>query len=228
VFIVADGMGGHAAGDVASRLAIQQFEPLVGCTVLAIHEVMATLEQINNSILAKIDQDATKAGMGTTLTGMLLVQVGGIDHWVVFNIGDSRVYRITDHTLHQVTTDHSEVQELVAAGKLSPLEAKTYPHRNIITRALGSLPAPQVDTWIFPTSNIDRFIICSDGLTNEVDDQSILALSDLLDDPQELADSLVDAANRAGGHDNITVIVVDNTVDSIDTTQGNTIPKRSN
>jgi serine/threonine protein phosphatase PrpC len=228
IFIVADGMGGHAAGDVASDLAVHAFTNLIGRVGIEVSEVIDVLHDINTAILHTVDSDTTKDGMGTTLTGMVLVQISGVDHWMIFNIGDSRVYQLVNHDLHQITIDHSEVQELVAAGKLSKEEAKVYPQRNVITRALGSLPAPQVDTWIIPSNASDRFIICSDGLTNEVSDEQIQLLSDQTTEPQLAASLLVDAANAAGGRDNITVIVVDSIVDPVEGLRGNTVPRRGN
>lgn len=228
VFLVADGMGGHAAGEIASRIAIEAFEQLAGKPFLEVPEVLALLEHINSSILDTASNDASMDSMGTTLTGLILVRVGGLDHWMVLNIGDSRTYRMSTSEFAQITTDHSEVQELVAAGTLTKEEALSYPHKNVITRALGSLPAPQADTWIFPRNSSERFILCSDGLTNELDDQGILELAATYSDPEELATRLVQAANDAGGRDNITVIVVvvDNDGDPVEGSLGNTLPRK--
>ena len=146
---------------------------------------------------------------GSTLTGVGLTQQGGLPCWLVFNIGDSRVYRLAGDAVEQVTLDHSEVGELVAEGILTPEEALFHPLRNILTRCLGMWPFPGVDTWPLEVTDGVRLLICSDGLTGEVSDARLASILRDLADPQEAADALVAAALEAGGHDNVTVIVLD-------------------
>jgi protein phosphatase len=128
---------------------------------------------------------------------------------LVFNIGDSRVYRFAQGQLHQVTVDHSEVEELIAAGSLHPEDARNHPRRNIVTRCLGTDPGPEPDVWVFPPEADERFLICSDGLTTEVTDTDIVSVLATHPDAGDAAGTLVRQAREAGGRDNITVIVVD-------------------
>ena len=133
----------------------------------------------------------------------------GVEHCVVFNVGDSRVYRLVDGDFAQVSVDHSEVQELQDAGQISAEAAAYYPRRNIITRCLGTDPAPMPDVWVFVPSPHERFVICSDGLSGEVDDAAIAATIQQAATPKEAAESLLQQALDGGGRDNVTVIVVD-------------------
>ena len=208
VFVVADGMGGHAAGDVASRLVIEAFRPLAPRDDLRAADVLAALRTANADMLQSSAKHPEQSGMGTTATGLVVVQAGGQPHWAVFNIGDSRVYRYLDDELQQVSVDHSEVQELLDAGMISPDEARAYPRRNVVTRSLGHDPMPQVDLWVVPQQPGERFVICSDGLTDEVEDSVIADVMARGEDPQRTAQSLVEAALSAGGRDNVTAIVV--------------------
>ena len=208
VFVVADGMGGHAAGEVAARLAIEQFADLADADAVDPDGVRAAVAAANAAILAWSDEHPETAGMGTTVTGVCLGRNDGRPAWIAFNVGDSRVYRIADGALAQVSTDHSEVQELLDGGALSPEQAKSYVRRNVVTRSLGSDPAPEPDVWVLPIVPGERFLVCSDGLSGELDDDQI---ADLLgaSDPQQAAEQLLTAAVEAGGHDNVSIIVVD-------------------
>lgn len=210
LWAVADGMGGHAAGEGASALAIAALEkpahrdpdgPFPVDTL--VDAVQAAHEHIRESAA----QNAGQRGMGTTLTGVALATHEGEELWAVFNVGDSRAYRLLDGDLHQITVDHSEVQELLDAGIISAQEAAVHPARNIITRSLGMPASVTVDVWLVPIEPEQTFLVCSDGLTNEVGDDELEALL-AGDDPQEAADRLVAAALAAGGHDNVTVVVV--------------------
>jgi protein phosphatase len=206
---VADGMGGHAAGDVAAARAIEALASINVGTQVHSQDILAALGRANDAILAEVAQAPDKAGMGTTVTGVALVDHGGSPHWIVFNIGDSRVYRVADGEATQLTVDHSEVAELVALGRITAQEAAVHPLRNIITRSLGTTPAPVPDHWMFPMSpRGDTFVACSDGLTNEVDDAVIAAVVSASDTPADAAASLVAHAMEAGGRDNITVVVL--------------------
>ena len=208
MFVVADGMGGHAAGEVAARVAIEQLAALKEHGPPDTDAVRAGVAAANAAILDWSREHPETAGMGTTVTGVCLGTDGGAPAWIVFNVGDSRVYRFADGELAQVTTDHSEVQELVAGGALAPEQARSYQRRNVVTRSLGSEPA-EPDVWVLKVVPGERFLVCSDGLTGEVDDDEIADLLRRDGDPQQAADDLVAAAVAAGGHDNVTVIVVD-------------------
>jgi protein phosphatase len=208
LYAVADGMGGHGSGDVASALAIDALQACAGLHPLSADAVLATLYEANRVIVAAAEERGDAGGMGTTVTGLALIETSGGSHLMVFNIGDSRVYRLAGGRLDQITVDHSEAQELVVAGHLTRDEARTYPRRNIITRALGSAPPPAPDHWLLPAIAGDRYLLCSDGLFSELTDDQILPLL-TAGDPQHAAGTLVAVANDAGGRDNITVVVVD-------------------
>jgi protein phosphatase len=208
LFVVADGMGGHAAGEVASALALEQLGTLRGRSDLTEEDVRAAIGAANQAILSWSDDHPETAGMGTTVTGAYLGSIAGAAQWSVFNVGDSRVYQFCGGVLTQLTTDHSEVQELVDAGQLTADQAEHYIRRNVVTRSLGSQPAPAPDIFAVPTAEGDAFLICSDGLTNEVDEADMAGVLGRVQDPQKAADALVAMAVAAGGHDNVSVIVV--------------------
>ena len=197
-------MGGHGAGDIASRLAIESLRACVNLRPLFVEAVLAALEEANRII---IEQDAADR-MGTTITGLAMLETVGDAPLMVFNVGDSRVYRLTAGQLEQVTTDHSEVQELLEAGVIDREQARVHPRRNIITRALGSDSVLRAEHWLLPVIAGDRYLICSDGLYGELPDELIMPLL-AVGDAEHAAAQLVDAANDAGGRDNVTVIVVD-------------------
>ena len=204
VFAVADGMGGHGAGDVASRYAIESLRACVDLRPLFVEAVLSALEEANRVIIERAEAEK----MGTTVTGLAALEAAGGDHLMVFNVGDSRVYRLSGGHLEQVTTDHSEVQEMLRAGVITREQARVHPRRNIITRALGSDPVLRAEHWLLPAIGGDRYLICSDGLYSELPDDLILPLL-TVGDCAHAAAALVAAANDAGGHDNVTVIVVD-------------------
>lgn len=213
LFVVADGMGGHMAGEVASRLAVDQFSELIGRADLTANETITSLLDANTSILEEAKRHPEKSGMGTTLAGLAVITAAGSEHWLVFNVGDSRVYRLFEGHLSQLTVDHSEVQERVAAGQMTPEEARTSSFRNIVTRSLGTEPAPVPDSWVFPPEAGERFVICSDGLTTELADEDIQSCMGTIEDPQAAAQELVDRAVNSGGRDNVSVIVVDTVIE---------------
>jgi len=204
LFVVADGMGGHGSGDVASTIAIEEMCACAALRPLFTEAVLTALEQANRHIIER--DEATR--MGTTVTGLAGLETAGGDHLMVFNIGDSRVYRLAGHRLEQLTVDHSEVQELVLAGVITREQARTHPRRNVVTRALGSQSGMLPDHWLLPAVTGDRYLICSDGLFSELPDDVILPLL-AAGVPQQAAEALVAAACNAGGHDNVTVVVVD-------------------
>jgi serine/threonine protein phosphatase PrpC len=203
-WIVADGMGGQAAGGLASRLALESLRELDGRPnepgTLA--EAIATA---NESLLAEGRKHPQHHGMGTTVTGIVLLADG---RWAVLNVGDSRVYRFAAGELTQLTVDHSAVQELVEAGLLSAADALHHPRRNIVTRSLGTAPGPRPDIAVREPVPGERFLICSDGLTNELIDAEIAEVLRDAVDAQAAADELVARAIDAGGRDNVTVIVL--------------------
>ncbi len=208
VFAVADGMGGHAAGEVASGIVVDALGELSDRAALRPEDLLRQLRVANERILTAAARNPEQAGMGTTAAGVAIVSAGGSDHWAVFNVGDSRVYRYLAGRLSLVTVDHSEVRELIDAGVITPEEARRHPLRNVVTRSLGSEPYPSPDIWVFPPYPGERFIICSDGLTNEIDDERIRRLVDDNEEPAACAEALVGAAVEAGGRDNVTAVVV--------------------
>ncbi len=205
---VADGLGGHAAGEVASRIAVERMNDLAELPDASPDDVLAAIADANALICSHAEAHPGRAGMGTTLCGVGIVSVGPEEHCVVFNVGDSRVYSFRDGLLTQVSVDHSEVQELRAAGRISQQAALRYPRRNVITRSLGSVPSPTPDLWMFPPADQERFLVCSDGLTGEVDDATIARLLAEHAEPGPAASALLEQALAAGGRDNIAVIVV--------------------
>lgn len=206
LFVVADGMGGHAAGEVASAIAVERLGRLP--QPLHVDAVLAAITAANEDMLVAGERDEQQAGMGTTVAGIALVEVAGSPHWLVFNVGDSRVYRYLDGALSQITVDHSEVEELVAAGTITHEEARTHQRRNVVTRSLGSRPAPAVDHWLYPARADEVYLICSDGLTLELADPEIEAILAEAQSAQRTAEVLVDLAVAAGGRDNVSVILV--------------------
>lgn len=210
IFAVADGMGGHEAGEVASRECI---ETLSETPALAAGRRDASAADVQAALLRADSRirELTNARAGTTATGVVLVEEAGNPYWLVFNVGDSRTYRLSKGTFEQVSVDHSEVQELVDAGQISGAEALVHPRRHVVTRALGTGDDIEADYWLIPVEDGDRYLICSDGLTGELSDEQIFRTLSTLAHPQEASDSLVQAALRSGGRDNVTVIVVDAT-----------------
>ncbi|MCY7326001.1 MAG: protein phosphatase 2C domain-containing protein [Microbacteriaceae bacterium] len=206
-FVVADGMGGHASGDVASAAVVHRLAEEGSADFAEPEQIMTALRIATADItLAADDGDL---GVGTTATGAVLTLVDGEPYWAVFNIGDSRVYQLVDGELNQVTVDHSVVQELVDAGLLAKDAAEFHPDANIITRAVGFNAEPMADLWMLPVRTGLRLLICSDGLTREVNDEALREMLSAGFGPQETAITLVDAALAAGGRDNITLVIVD-------------------
>ncbi|NCT91618.1 serine/threonine-protein phosphatase [Cellulomonas sp. APG4] len=205
VFMVADGMGGHSAGDVASRLAVEEFGRLAGRATVTPDDVHACIGRVAERLRGAVGTQSA----GTTVAGAAVVSHEGSAYWLVFNIGDSRVYRWAAGTLEQISVDHSVVQEMVDSGELHPDDAREHPERHVITRAVGTRSEPDPDYWLIPAAPADRLLICSDGLTTELDDTQIARLLATEPDPQEAARSLVASAVEAGGHDNVSAVVVD-------------------
>lgn len=206
LFIVADGMGGHAGGEIASQRTVARLEALVTADNVARKTIEDALEFAVGDIAAH--PETTDEGTGTTLTGLFLEGDAADTHWVALNIGDSRVYLLRDDKLVQVTTDHSVVQELIAAGKISPEEAEGHPYSNVITRAVGASELTAPDYVSIDLRTGDRFVICSDGLTKELTDYGIQHFLNAHDRPGAAIDAMLAAALENGGRDNVTLIVV--------------------
>lgn len=242
IFVVADGMGGHEAGEVASQLAVERIRELLeGSDRLRADQVVEAISSANGDIFRAAIANPDQAGMGTTVTAIAVVEdpmagrgAPNIDDndpidtdpdgnprvtpvtpqelpeaLVLANVGDSRTYLFRHDRLRRITVDHSYVQELVATGHITDDEARHHPRRNIITRALGIEPDVKVDWWTLPIIRGDRFVLCSDGLVDEVADDDISNILRSNPDPQKAADTLIASANEAGGRDNVTVVVVD-------------------
>jgi protein phosphatase len=205
LFAVADGMGGAQAGEIASRLAAAALrQPSDDESGDGRKRVVQLIQEANRRVYERSSEDEAVSGMGTTMT-VALVEDSAV--WIG-HVGDSRAYRVRDGSLEQLTEDHSLVAELVRSGKLSPEEAEIHPQRSVITRALGTDPDVDVDVFSVPPEPGDLFMICSDGLTAMVTDDTILEIiEDHRDDLDRSARRLVDAANRGGGEDNITVVL---------------------
>jgi protein phosphatase len=207
VFVVCDGMGGAAAGEIASSLAVDEMmrllvaeEPGVPTSEAAEKAICAA----NQAIYSRSQRNPKLAGMGTTLVALI---TGERQVWIL-NVGDSRGYRMHNGTLEQITQDHSLVEEQVRMGRMNPSEAERSPLRNVITRALGTQSQVTADVFALEAQPGDLYLLCSDGLTREISDpliESLLRLDLPLD---ELCARLVNAANKAGGHDNITCLLV--------------------
>lgn len=203
-YLVADGMGGHDAGDRASAAVIDVFRSLSGRDDVAVEEVLALAKTGHDVVLRSTGSD----NAGTTLTGVIAVQASGMRQWLVLNIGDSRVYRMTGHHLEQLTVDHSLTQELLDRGELTREEARTFAGRNVITRAFGDGES-EIDTRLIPITPRERLLVCSDGLTVELQDTQIARGLTQHEQSGDAATWLIDEALEAGGRDNITVIIVD-------------------
>jgi protein phosphatase len=205
LFAVADGMGGAQAGEVASRLAAAALDESGG-NGRGEQQIVELVQEANRRVFQRANEDAATQGMGTTMTVAL---VDDADGTIAFgHVGDSRAYRVRDGVLEQLTDDHSLVGELVRSGRLSPEEAGSHPQRSVITRAVGTEPDVDVDTFTVEGRAGDVYLICSDGLTDMVAEEQILdAVERSGGDLDRAARSLVDAANKGGGEDNITVIL---------------------
>jgi protein phosphatase len=206
MFAVADGMGGAKAGEVASGLAAAALKETGSDGSSGEERVTQLIQEANRRVFRRANEDREASGMGTTMTVALIE-----DGRVVFgHVGDSRAYLIREGSIEQLTDDHSLVAELVRSGRLTPEEAEAHPQRSVITRAVGTEPDVDVDTFTIEPEAGDLFLICSDGLTDMVDDGTIIdAIERHRDDLDEAAKALVGAANRVGGEDNITVLLVE-------------------
>lgn len=206
LFVVADGMGGHLGGSVASSLAVKT---LAANSPSTPSELLAAVRHANQVVHHRSTAHADLTGMGTTLCAIAVVQSDDNRVWCLVNVGDSRVYRYQAGKLTQLTVDHNFVAEMVRAGDLTEAQAAEHPRRNTLTRAIGVEPEVLVDDWILDLTGNDRFLLCTDGLTNELDESEITELLEVDQHPSEVARALVRQANDRGGRDNSTALVVD-------------------
>lgn len=204
VFIVADGMGGHEAGDVASAAVVDAFRELGTRDNLEVLEVLTAAQSTHE----RVSEATNSASAGSTLTGMVAIVENTKRFWLVLNLGDSRVYRLKNGVLEQLTKDHSLLQEKLDSGEISPDEALHFTSRNVITKAVGD-GGSIVDHFKVPMVAGERFLICSDGLSSEVDDETIRTGLSKHAETSEAARFLIERALDAGGRDNVTVVVVD-------------------
>jgi protein phosphatase len=208
LYVVADGMGGHNAGEVASALAVTTLKAGARSGIDTVERFRELVQQANTAIYTASLDDSTQSGMGTTLTALSIV-AGEEPRVLVANVGDARTYMWRNGALTRLSVDHSYVQELVNEGIITPEEARVHPRRNIVTRALGIDRSVVVDVFSHLVRTGDRIVLCSDGLVDEVSDADIAVVLGQHSDPQDTAEALVMVANTAGGRDNTTVIVVD-------------------
>ncbi|MGI6151772.1 MAG: Stp1/IreP family PP2C-type Ser/Thr phosphatase [Christensenellales bacterium] len=206
LLLVADGMGGHSAGEVASSIACSTVEEALRSAEYSIAALNVAVEKANSVIFERSRSAPGCRGMGTTL----VFACGKEGEAIVANVGDSRAYHYShrEGTLRQITRDHSLVQELVSAGRMTPEEALAYPYRNVITRAVGTAPSVSADIFEVELSDGDALLLCSDGLTNEVPDAKILeTLKNCQGDPEVACATLIQRALTEGGRDNISVAI---------------------
>jgi protein phosphatase len=209
VYVVCDGMGGAAAGEIASSLAVDEMlRLLTGRTgefaALTQREVEGAIAVANESIFSRSQRNHKLSGMGTTLVGLVTAE----NRVWVLNVGDSRCYRMRNRQLQQVTLDHSLVEEQVRMGRMTPAEALRSPLRNVITRALGTQSQITPDIFTLEAEAGDLFLLCSDGLTRELSDLEMASMLNVDLPLDEMCNRLVEAANKAGGQDNITCLLV--------------------
>ena len=213
LFVVADGMGGHQGGEVAANLAVRTLTNAARSDREQLREAVA---EANRVVHQTALEEAELHGMGTTLTTLAVSQEANTHQFVILNVGDSRVYRHRDGQLEQLTEDHSYVAELVRRGELDDEAAQVHPYRNMLTRAIGVHAEVEIDEWLLEPVSGDRFMLCSDGLTNELADVEIAEQLGFDKDPSTTAKALVGLANERGGRDNSTVLIVDVQVEVID------------
>ncbi|MDE0547572.1 PP2C family serine/threonine-protein phosphatase [Microbacterium sp. C7(2022)] len=209
LFVVADGMGGHAGGDVASSIAVNRLRNLdepYESTVAAERALQDAIADTATDLIDTVHTRPELAGMGTTVSALIMVD----EYAVIAHIGDSRIYLYRDDTLTQITTDHTFVQKLVDSGRITPEEARYHPRRSVLMRVLGDMdPDPELDTFIMPTQPGDRWLLCSDGLSGVVDDAHTRKALALGQAPGRTADSLLKQALDGGAPDNVTIVLVD-------------------
>lgn len=213
LFIVADGMGGHNAGDVASKEAVKTMSSYVRDFPAAdfvkppdyLDLLISAAKKANEHILTMSQKNFTMAGMGTTLTACVIVN-GTV---IITHVGDSRAYAISDDGIIQLTTDHTYISELIQAGRVTQEEALTHPRRHVLTRVLGDVEHSGLDGLVIPLGSAKSVLLCSDGLTNMIDNDSILTIVNSTGNVAQRAQALIDEANNRGGDDNISAVLID-------------------
>jgi serine/threonine protein phosphatase PrpC len=206
-YVVADGMGGHAAGEIAAAIAVDTLVDELPLTSL--DDLVGAVEIVNARILQEAAADPALTGMGTTLVALARVDVDSSNRLALVNVGDSRAYIFSGGALEQLTDDHSLVAALVRDGRLSAHDAERHPQKNVLTRALGIEPGVEVDAWEVEPALGDRYVLCTDGLTNELTEDQIAGVLRRLASPQDAVDELVRLAVASGGRDNVTAVIVD-------------------
>lgn len=208
LYVVADGMGGHKAGDHASHMAVERFVQLADQTKLTnpVTMMRTLLNWVNEEVYQEAKSEESYYGMGTTFVAITIVNGKGY----VVNVGDSRLYHIHNDSIRQVTFDHSLVEELVRSGELSPGEARRHPRKNIITRAVGVDDELLPDFFEIEVEAGDRILLCSDGLSNMIEDEELKDIVSSNRDIDEMVRYLIDKANYYGGYDNIAAVVIMN------------------
>lgn len=209
VFAVADGMGGHDAGHVASALVVAGLQHFEGASAVDAQSVVAAIREVNREIRQRAASRGTGDVIGTTVVGLAFSRDEAADALFLFNVGDSRAYRLRENHFVQLSADHSLVAELVRRGELTETEARVDHRRNVVTRALGVDDVVDIDEWLLKPEIGDRYLMCSDGLTSEVSDEMIAELLAVNDGAADAATALVNAALDAGGRDNVSVVIVD-------------------
>ena len=205
---VADGMGGHRGGEVASRLAVDTMKEAFGDDPTAAGLAEA-VRRANTAVWEQAQAEPELAGMGTTIAAVARVREEGSERLAIVNVGDSRAYLFKEGRLSRLTSDHSLVADLVRSGELTEEGAREHPHRNILTRAVGVGPEVEPAVAVAEPASGDRLLLCSDGLFNELADDEITSVLSTVAEPESAADRLVRLAKEHGGNDNITVVVVD-------------------
>jgi protein phosphatase len=206
IYVVADGMGGHNAGEVASKMAAEGVVNFIinNYDGFAAEELLReAIERVNHDIFTHSNEKNSLNGMGTTITACLAIK----DKVIVANVGDSSCYGIKNDNIDKITKDHSLVQELVDLGTITELEAANHPKKNIITRAVGTNELVEVDIFVIDKGTYDIYLLCSDGLTNEVTKEEIISIVNEKKDLISICDKLVNLAKYKGGRDNITVLL---------------------
>jgi protein phosphatase len=216
LYVVADGMGGHDGGEIASRIVVEEFGRLAGAGwdpargPEAVRDALDRCQQqIKEYDAAQRRGGALQFHSATTVVLAMVIEDEGRPAWLVANVGDSRAYRYADGALSQVTVDHSKVQELFEAGAITAEEMTTHPERNVVTRAVGGPRRPDPDYFVVPLPIAERILLASDGVFGMIGDGEIGDILGAFSDPRDAADRLVQAALRAGGNDNATAVVVD-------------------
>ena len=215
VFVVADGMGGHRGGEIASAIVVEEFARLARDGfddrngAAAVDATLRSAQRRIREYGAAHAERPDRWHAGTTVAAALLVADHEAPKWLLANLGDSRIYKLSSGRFDQVSVDHSVVQELIDAGVISPADAATHPRRHVVTRALNGRELPNAEYFVIPLTSAERLVLCSDGVSGMLDDAELGRFAAEAPDPQDAADRIIEAAVAAGGEDNATAVVVD-------------------